>query len=818
MNSETSTIYYHSNFNENDIIFESTSEEPPNTPIINDIFNQTISESPSPTRRTQKPESDKPLEMQMIINSRPTPNLHSMEGFDNLGYVEFWNLSTDEGLVFKKWNKLEFERQNTIFEVFLHLKKIRFNLNRLVNTYGESFKGKFSKSDYEKTFGILKEFYNFLNKLILNKLKPLYDNQFIVNDLEIIKTLRNWFKLLKSKYKYISGSIMYLTQLTANQEMKKFINEINDPDLNNRSAVLPNELFHSYFIKLFTSVELLFNRLKKIYLEMDDSYLFTYSEQAETLIKEINNISDLTSDLEKKISFNEKLNYKTDIHYSYMEMIDMFNAKRVIKDPISIEMKSKLSWIDSKLVLFDNYLVPLKIKSNPLNLKDKEGLILTKRPIPLQYVQCDYSIDGNYKILKITDSGFNETYHFRTVNDFTSTILDKFVKLINEMQNDLFQRLNKQHEFKKINNDSFISKNITTSIKPIPLEYDPISRITTGGDGHDNDQFACTPSSLEYFSRRDTSGHYQRYCIIGTSQGIYMGIVNTRQSIRLMYNLSKVRSIFIHDDIVYCQSGSSIYKISIDKFFNDYYDDHIEQPKLSKDEHLNHINGFTIGYQSDTLGVGGTFLFTWDDKMVNYLDLTNFDSKWKQFKTNNKIYNLQTIYANNFGIGHVIDDEAMWCISNLNEFRFKPLINFDVKDILKNEIPVKIFKLPNKECSISETLIVYSRFAARFKSSMGKYKLSSPHIIWFGMECSDASFNIDDKVLFIAGKNSFEIYQLFEDLQLKSELIGCFIANNMKILNGQSPGKLTLSFKDPHRTDEVICETIVKIKKKRSKV
>lgn len=833
LNSEISTF---SELNiHSPIIFESQNEyEPSTSPVFNDIFNQTISESSSPTRRSPKRATklNIPLEMQIIINSRPKENTHSMDEFNNLGYVEFWNLSPEEGKTFKEWNKLEFEKQNTIFEVFLHLRKIKFNLNRLVNVYGTQFKlnGKqinFLQSDYDKTFGILMEFYNFLNKLITTKLKPLYDNNFIVSDIEVMKLLRNWFKLLKSKYSYISGSIMYLTQLTSSPERKKWINEISnlDPDFQNRSAVSPNELFNSYFIKLFTSVQLLFGRLKSIYDEMNDLYLSNYAEQVESLIKEINNISDSTSDLEKKISFNEKLSYKTDIHYSYMEMIDMFNPKRITKDPISVEMKTKLSWVDSKLVLFDNFLVPLKIKPNPLNLKDKEGFILSSRPIPLQYIHLEYIDDGSHKILKVLDNGSGTIYQFRKQNDFTSTILDKFVKLIKEMINNLWKRLNKVYTFKLVNERTFISRNsfpIQQHVDPIPYEFDPISKLSKFNSFRDHDEdgegtfnISASPLSIEYFNRRDFSGHYQRYCILGTTNGLYLGLVNSPKSWKLLYNLNNVKSMTINDESLFALAGTSVYEIPIEKIYNDYYEQSIDQVRPSKDQHLNNVNGFSIGFQADSLGTGSTFLFTWEDRLVNYLDISAMGSIWKQFKTNNKIINLQPVYANNFGIGHVIDEEANWCISNLNEFRFKPLTSFDVKDILKNETPVKVFKSPNKKLDISETLVVYSKFAARFKSSMGKYKLSSPHIIWFGTQCYDASFNIDDKVLFISGKDSCEIYQLDEDTSKKGSLIGCFIGYDMKLLNSQS-GKVTLTFKNPHDLKDFICDTIVKVRKRRS--
>jgi len=216
--------------------------------------------------------SQLPLDMKIICNSRAEHNFHTMDGFVNVSYMEFWNLTSEEGRTYKDWDKTQFEIQSLIFEIFTNLKKIRFNLHRLIFIYGLEFKdtGFISDNIYDKTFEVLQEFYYYLDKLVVKKLKPLFDDHFFVDDGQVLKILAGWFKQLKLQYRHISGSVVYLSKLSSNEDVRKLIIGISKKDLensSNRSAVSPIELFNSYFVKLFTSIELLFERLKSVYKE-----------------------------------------------------------------------------------------------------------------------------------------------------------------------------------------------------------------------------------------------------------------------------------------------------------------------------------------------------------------------------------------------------------------------------------------------------------------------------------------------------------------------------------------------------------------------
>lgn len=403
-----------------------------------------------------------PLNMQIICNSRAEHNVHSMNGFSNVGYMEFWNLTPEEGKIYKDWNKSEFEIQSLILEIFTNLKKIRFNLHRLIFIYGLEFKdtGFISDNVYDKTFEVLQEFYYFLDKLVVKKLKPLFDDHFFVNDTQVLKILTNWFKQLKLQYRHISSSVVYLSKLSSNEDVRKLIIGISKKDFensSNRSAVSPIELFNSYFVKLFTSIELLFDRLKIVYKDSNNLKNFETTDNLQSIIKKINNISDSTSELEKKITFNEQLSYRTEIDFSHMEMVDMFNENRKSKEPMKLEFKNNnLNWTDALLAPFDNYLVILQIKSNSI----KDEYVLNKIPISIQYLEIDTYIEGNYKIIIFKDIGNKLIYYFRKINDITIAILDRFIKDLKNLQNEFWLNLknNNRIDLKIFNSGTFISK------------------------------------------------------------------------------------------------------------------------------------------------------------------------------------------------------------------------------------------------------------------------------------------------------------------------------------------------------------------------
>lgn len=820
-------------------------KEPMLSPV--QVDNRTLFESPTTSisrRRSQQlfsPTKDSsgtsvnlnalPLAMKIICNSRAEHNIHAMNGFVNLSYIEFWNLTPEEGQTYKEWNKLQFETQSLIFEIFTNLKKIRFNLHRLIFIYGLEFKdtGFISDNIYDKTFEVLQEFYYYLDKLVVKKLKPLFDDHFFVDDSQVLKILTGWFKQLKLQYRHISGSVVYLSKLSSNEDVRKLILGISKKDFensSNRSAVAPIELFNSYFVKMFTSIELLFERLKSVYKDSNNTKNYDATENIEQVIKEINNISDSTSELEKKISFNEKLSYKTEIDFSHMEMVDMFNPNRKSKEPLRLEMKTNLNWSNAILAPFDNYLIILQVKSNAINLNKKDEYVLFKFPISIQYLEIDSYVDGNYKMVIIKDIGNKAVYHFRRANDVTVAILDRFLRDLQNLKTEfwLSDQLNKKIELKIFNANSFISKTESDSpfdLAPIPNKFNLINlEVAKGGkdDELDLDEFEpilTNVLSCDYFSYK-YEGTVEKLCLIGTTFGIFIGKLNDSASFHKVHQIANVKKIIVlNNEVVFCIGGESLYRLSIEKLFKTYKFKLPASDINVFQENKRYINDFTVGYHSSATNNGCPYLFAWNNKMVYYTKIlkeSDWKFFWQSFKTHYNIVRLETVYANNFAVGHIVDGSAVWNLSKLSDIRSISLNQLDVKDILKNETPVAIFPFPNQEKNISEVLVVFSKFCTRMKNVKGKYVQSSDEIIWFGMQCENASFDCEEKILITVGKQAVEVRALYDDITRKSDLIGCLVGSSFSLIN-EMPGKAILKVQDINGHEEYKKQIIFKIRR-----
>lgn len=791
--------------------------------------------STSPVRNSIDDINELPLEMKIICNSRAEHSVHTLDTFVNENYAEFWNLTSDEAKTYKAWNKAEFDIQSLIFEVFTNLKKIRFNLKRLIFIYGAELRdtGVISEIDYSKTFEVLLEFYYFLDKLITKKLKPNFDNRIFVNDDKILKILTTWFNQLNSQYSYISGSIVFLSTFASNEDIKNLIMGISKKDLensSNRSAVSPMELFNSYFIKLFTSIELLFDRLKATYKDSRNFKNFEMSNNLQLTVKKINSISDSTSELEKKISFNEKLTFQTEIDYSRFQMIDMFNGERKSREPIKLEMKNNLLWSNTLLTLFDNYLIFLTIKSNTISLNRKDEYILVKPPIPIQYLQFDSFIENNYKIVVIKDIGNKESYHFRKINDVTVAILDKFLKDLQSFQLNFWKdnNINKNIDIKFLNTDSFISKSHSYTpynLNTIPDNYNLLKQKLLKNQifypAADDDSFEPILTevlSCDYFTYK-ASSYVEKLCIVGTTYGIFMGKINDYKSYNKVHNITNVRKlIIINNEIVFFIANESLYRISIEKLYKTYKYDLPPCDINVFQENKRYVTDFTIGYQSSLKISGAPYLFAWNNKLVYYTELkkeNDWKFNWQSFKTYYSIVKLQTVYANNFAVGHIIENCATWNLSKLTDIRSIGLNQYDIKDILKGETPVGIFPFPNKKEDLSEVLVVYSKFFARMKNVKGKYQQSCDEITWLGMQCESASFDCEEKVLITVNKQCVEIRCLFDDHAIKSQLIGCLVGSNITLLN-DLPGKAILKAQEFQGIDDFQRQVIFKIKRCRN--
>lgn len=748
-----------------------------------------------------------PLDMQIICDARTSGYVHDMDVFVNQSYGEFWELSMDEGKCYKQWSKSQFETQSLLFEILMNLKKIKFNLHRLIFIYGRNLKddGVISIEEYEKTFGVLTEFYYFLETLLKKKLKPLFDNTFFVDDHRVLKHLANWFNQLNDQYLYISKSVVFLSKLATNEDVRNLILGISKQDIQsvtNRSAVSPLDLFSSYFIKLFTSIEMLFDRLKSVYKESKNINNFDLTFKLKDTLKKINSISDSTSDFQKKINFNEKLTFMNQVDYSHFQMIGLFDHHRKFGEPLQLEVKSNLTWHNASLVAFDNYLAIFSVKSGILNTSSKDEYTYFKQPIPIQYLQFDTFIENEYKIIMIKDIGNKSTHQFRRINDVTIAILDRFLKDIIVLQNEFWEdSINSHIQFKVFNSYNFLSKpkNYYPYVLEVPSKCNILENMVEFGQDLDIDEDCLVAFtdvlSCDYFTSKSCQP-YEKFVVLGTKDGIYMGKLNKSKSFKKVHKITNIKKLVVlNNEVIFCIGNESLYHLSISKLYEAYQKSKTWDINIFE-ENKRHVTDFTIGYQSSVQISGCPYLFVWNKNNVSFTELrreNDWKFNWQGFKTHYNVGRLQTVYANNFALSHTIDNYAIWNLSKLSDIRSIGLNRFDIKDITKHEVPIAIFPFPNEMEGISEILVVFSKFCTRMKNVKGKYVQSNDEIIWFGMRCESASFDCQEKVLITVNEQCIEVRSLYDDKNMKSKLIGCLVGPNIKLLN-EMPGKPIFRF------------------------
>ncbi|GMG40116.1 unnamed protein product [Ambrosiozyma monospora] len=229
-------------------------------------------------------------EMKLIVDSRPRNMVHDMTTFDNVQYGEFWGLTDADAVTFRKWNDVEFSRQCKIFQYFLLLKKIRFNVKRMVGHYGVEFKKakgltENQESDYEQTFVPLAVFGKNLEDLVVSRLKPVYDNNFFVDDKYVIEVSLEWFTKLEQNYEYFFKSFVDL--ITLSGSISPWIDEAEqtDEEANNRYLISAMGLFSGYFCILWIPLSLNVFDLKKMYVKSHDGKMTEMADRLSEVLQ-----------------------------------------------------------------------------------------------------------------------------------------------------------------------------------------------------------------------------------------------------------------------------------------------------------------------------------------------------------------------------------------------------------------------------------------------------------------------------------------------------------------------------------------------------
>lgn len=758
-----------------------------------------------------------PLDIRIIVESRPSSIHHDFASFDGKTYKSFWMLSDKEAETFKNWDALEFERQSRLFEFYSNLQRIRFNMKRMVFHYGPEFKKAKGltpnqQDDYRKTFIPIQALYKYLDKLVVHKLKPAYEGQMFVNDKYVLEVSRKWLTNVAAKYHYISRSVVYLARLSANENVRSWIAKEEQTDelaSSNRYAPSAKELFSSYFIKLFTPLALILKDLTKLYGKMGKNERRETVLAMDEILQKINTTSDYTTDLDNKISLNEDLLCSD---YLYLETVDLFNMNRHVKPgSLNMEVKRGVAWTKCKLVLCDNYLLPL------LEKRHKEtSLFLEKPPIALQYLT--YRViepnDNNdpFQIV-IKDCGNEITHLFRTPKDqkMPAIVLKTFTKDLDAFRTEMFNKLSDGFKLTLVNNWSFTTHEAVNHGKDSKT-YKP----RLGPDASDRVKLALDESRTRLQMPKSASVHPlsvaepltgdvfrysdNLYYAIGANDGLYIGQENLPMSWRRVSSLPSVTKLDIIDGtVLFLLSGDKLYKGDLINIMESY--ERMSGAEKCFKEVVKHCKGYTIGYQEERNGpviMSSNFVFSWKDKKIKYGPI-NMENNYKpSVKSVKAVFNVNKVCVlsdKHFSILHYTEDSPIFYLSNLNSLTNTQMPQVDndseIRIRQKGQKPIDTFKMPGRTRNEYEILLVYSWYciAVSYDSSQQAFTRSRNEIMLFNFECKGASFDSSSRILFICGNCGLEAWsipskeELKSDRDIRPELVTCITGNHVRLLN-----------------------------------
>ncbi|VEU24362.1 DEKNAAC105664 [Brettanomyces naardenensis] len=758
-----------------------------------------------------------PLDIRIMVESRPSTIHYDFDGFEGKSYKSFWLLSDDEASSFEKWNRLEFERQNRLFEYFTNLLRIRFNMKRMVFHYGPAFEKSHGltenvAADYRKTFSRIKDLYGYLDKLVSRKLKPAYEGHMFVNDRYVLKVSGKWLSNLAASYHYVSQGVVYLARLSANDTVREWIAEQEETDelaQSNRFAPSARELFTSYFIKLFTPLALIFKDLIKLYAKMEKPVQGEAVKQMYDILTQINTTSDHTTDLDNKISLNEHLVCKDVL---YLEMVDLFNPMRHLSSTsMEMEVSGKTSWSKCRLVLCDNYLLPL--------IHRDSDLFLLKPPIPMQYLS--YKVlntnegDETSPHLIVTDSGNEIIYELRMLKgqNMASIMINTFTKDLDKTRTAFFERMADGRTLKLINGCSFVSHTESRSVsKNGPPEWDLVTRaISVSNEASETNSSLLRPLSTTEPSCIDWFGvGNEDFLAIGANDGIYVGQQDSPLSWRRVCELTGVTRLDVLDNqtLICVANHEKLYKCAILDILPAYTGRYLCDRSFKVIQ--KHCREYELGFQDFRRGpvlVNTRHIFCWKDQKIRYSPLTienNWTPEFKSMKATFNVLGVSVFYPNLFTVMNFAENMPIFYLSNLDSLTNTPLPSLDndrdLQKRLKGQKPVASFKL-SKERKVYETLLVYTNYGITVDciSKSQTFQRSRKEMMRFNFCCIDAAFDIDKSTLFVCGNQGLEMWHIPSGQALQEsrpKLISCVTGRDVRLLN-RTPGKITVSLLRP---------------------
>ncbi|GME74527.1 unnamed protein product [Ambrosiozyma monospora] len=747
--------------------------------------------------------------MKLIVDSRPSNMVHDMTTFENLQYAEFWGLTGEEGAIYRAWNDIEFSKQCKIFEFFLLLKKVRANVKRMVGHYGAEFKKAKrlttnQSSDYEKTFVPLAAFGEYLEKLVVQRLKPVYDNNFFVNDKYVIEISLKWFTKLEKDYEYISRSMVYLATLS--RSILPWIEEAEqtDEDRNNRYLIRAKDLFTSYFLKFLTPLCLMVVDLKKMYVKTHDDKMTEMADRLYKSLHKINEISDYTTDLDKKIGLNNKLVCSDNL---YLEMVNLFAKERKTRVGMKIDIQSQIGgWDDGGyLYLFDNYFLPLLQSSK----RGEEKYTLNKPPVPLQY--ATFTVRGSKKsddpkYLTVQDGGNMATYMFKYGDSEGPRAFETFVRDCDKYKETLFTKLCQAYYLKVVNCTSFYwrSPHYTYEIPSAPEDYDLATTAIEACHFKPNSPNLPPAVEAKVLSIDCFKATSSLFFVVGTSAGIYLGMSDNPASWKKVCSYPDVFKITIVDNsVMYCQCHSRLYQVNVDTL-SKYYSKRISVCDSEFKHIADHIQSFEIGFQRVRRGPRietALHLFYWKEKKIKYSVLSaenKYKLKFSEMKATFQVIGLSFLYPKDFAISHINESNPIFYLSNLTSMTNTQLPKLDddkeLKSRVREEKPIAAFKYQlGTDIKEYDILLIYSQYCVfvSYSDEYNCYRKSRNETLRFGFKVTDATFDTADGALVLCGDQSAEIWNISTNRDVKSSMVTCVIGKEVRLLN-KTPGKIML--------------------------
>ncbi|GMG19424.1 unnamed protein product [Ambrosiozyma monospora] len=823
--------------------------DPDSIPLSMNTIHSTVSRTDTEVTGTREQRyTNLPPEMAEIVAKHSTGDkFHDLGDFKGGTYSSFWRLSPGETHTMVEFDKLGYKEQSVLFEVFSYLLRMRFNVNRMVNHYGELFKKAKDLTtdqteDYNKVFGPLSAFGKSLERVILD-VKPMYDNTMFVDGKSVIKVIRHWLKRLKKHFATFSKAIIYLVKLSTTASVRQWIATIEEDVLMGHGlAANVRSLFTTYFLTFLAHLREIIGNLNRTYTKMEKKRMMELTGETFAMLTEMNKATDNNANLDKKIKLNDKLHCSD---YVYMEIVDMFDNSRKLNEPVEdVNIFIAGHWQGATIAVLDNYFLPLLKEQKPKESKDPNDFITTLRspPAPIQYVihekvdlnadnppvdgssSASLVADGNsVALLTVTDPGNANVYKFKYVIPEGET--DPFVRMqadIRRAQADMDKRSSQAYCFKMINCNTFYSKPSTPkypfvdhrdrrfNLVDMAIRTSFNKPVLPTGTAFNDTCVNC----VEFF--RYPANTRPKF-IAGTNNGLYVGEPDDPSSWRLGIKLPNITKMATIDgSVLVLLAGESLKFVPIEAIGRWFTGD-----EFCKNMHENwfkpigkgKVKGFEVGYQTDKDGEDPVdYLFFWKDKTIRLVNMSGVTAKYLKPEKMNiikmratfTVRGISLLYPDRFVIMHVNENNPIFYMSDLRTMTNLELPYTDedkeLKLKLRENAPISAFRLSLGTGQRYEVILVYSRYCVFVSWSMEKkcFKRSRNEVIRFSFDVTGAAFDPAEHSLTLTGDQNVEVWNVSLDKNERCEMVSYAIGNDVRLVN-TFPGKIIVAM---NRTGE----------------